>query len=274
MQGGLFGLVAVRTEAREQVNNKISGTSMARMLNLGNVLELIDDGLNDGSFADQELVREMHQAIGHVLAQPRDQMKPLLKKQLRQRSRDVPAIANELTTQMLDQERYGTPIIHVSRRQTAGEQISLVIDRQMQFEAKEPAHGGLATGRLSGKHAVLTDAFGMANCKCGRVDETDTCTRSVVAIEVRKHRYEHVRNESDKPLVAHLVWKLASEMDLDILGVVGFERSVLRLMKRDENGHDLTRMHGSRSLALLAILNLGLLPLWGKTHPEIIDSTE
>ena len=39
------------------MNNKIGGTAMTRMLDLGNILELIDNGLNDGPFAKQELGR-------------------------------------------------------------------------------------------------------------------------------------------------------------------------------------------------------------------------
>ncbi len=39
---------------------------MARMLNLRDVLELVNNGLNDGSFASEQLVREPHQAIFHI----------------------------------------------------------------------------------------------------------------------------------------------------------------------------------------------------------------
>jgi len=66
MQGRLFGLMAIRTETSEQMNHKIGGAAMARMLNLRDVLKLIDNRFNDGSFAHEKLVGKMHQAIGHI----------------------------------------------------------------------------------------------------------------------------------------------------------------------------------------------------------------
>ena len=79
MQGRLFGLMAIRTETSEQMNHKIGGAAMARMLNLRDVLKLIDNRFNDGSFAHEKLVGKMHQAIGHILAQPCDQVESLFK---------------------------------------------------------------------------------------------------------------------------------------------------------------------------------------------------
>jgi hypothetical protein len=54
MQGRLFGLMAVGKKESSQMDHKIGGAAVAGVLNLGNVLELVDDGLNDGSFAHQE----------------------------------------------------------------------------------------------------------------------------------------------------------------------------------------------------------------------------
>ena len=56
MQTWLFVLMAVGKESRDQMYHKIHGTAMARMLNLRNILELVDDGLNNGTFAQQQFV--------------------------------------------------------------------------------------------------------------------------------------------------------------------------------------------------------------------------
>ncbi len=42
MQRGLLGLVAIGDEAREQVDEEVGGTAMARVLDLTDVLELVD----------------------------------------------------------------------------------------------------------------------------------------------------------------------------------------------------------------------------------------
>lgn len=51
MQTGLFVLMTVGKEPSDQMDDKIGRAAVTRVLNLRNILELIDDGLNDGSFA-------------------------------------------------------------------------------------------------------------------------------------------------------------------------------------------------------------------------------
>jgi len=63
---------------------------------------------------DLLLVAQMHQAVGHVPTQPRDEVESLLKKQLGERNGDVASVANEFAAQSLDQERNRTAIIHIS----------------------------------------------------------------------------------------------------------------------------------------------------------------
>jgi hypothetical protein len=65
-------------------------------------------------------------------------MKTLLKEQFGQGSREVSAVADELATQPLDHLRNRGAIIDIAWRQAAREQFALVIDGQVQFEAKEP----------------------------------------------------------------------------------------------------------------------------------------
>jgi hypothetical protein len=52
----LFRLVAVGDEPSDQVDQKVNGTAMARMLDLADVFELIIDRLDDRSFAKKEFV--------------------------------------------------------------------------------------------------------------------------------------------------------------------------------------------------------------------------
>jgi hypothetical protein len=59
---------------------------MARMLDLRDVFELVNDGLNNRSFAQQQFVRKVHQMILHVFAQPGDELEPVFKEQLREGS--------------------------------------------------------------------------------------------------------------------------------------------------------------------------------------------
>ncbi len=55
---------------------------MSGMRDLGNVLELVVDGLNDGAFARQQLIQQGHETVGHILAQGCDELKSLLEELL------------------------------------------------------------------------------------------------------------------------------------------------------------------------------------------------
>ena len=59
---------------------------------------------------------------------------------------------------MLGSQHNGAPIIDVARRQAKGQQAAPVIDDQVQLEAVETTHRGLATCSSSGKDPVLVNA--------------------------------------------------------------------------------------------------------------------
>jgi len=50
--------MAVGNEPCDQVDQKVDWATMARMLDLADVFELIIDGLDDGSLAQEEFVRQ------------------------------------------------------------------------------------------------------------------------------------------------------------------------------------------------------------------------
>jgi len=55
--------MTISDQPGKNINKEISGRTMARMLDLGNVFELVKDGLNQSAFAEQEPVRQGHQAV-------------------------------------------------------------------------------------------------------------------------------------------------------------------------------------------------------------------
>jgi hypothetical protein len=88
--------MAVGNEPCDQVDQKVDGAAMARMLDLGDVFELISAGLNESSFAEEEFVRPVKQAVVHLLTQLGDQVQPMSHQQmLDQRLREIAFIAKE-----------------------------------------------------------------------------------------------------------------------------------------------------------------------------------
>src|SRR5690242_19072824 len=106
MQTRLFVLMTVSDQPSKQMDDKIRRTAMTSMLDLRNILELVNDGLNNRSFAQQQCVRQMHEMILHVVAQSGDQMQSLIKEQLRQGNGNVAAIPKQLASQPFDQARH------------------------------------------------------------------------------------------------------------------------------------------------------------------------
>ena len=103
---------------------------MTGMLDLRNILELIDNRLDDCSFAQQQLVRKIHELTFHIFVQSRDQVHPLFKKQLREWDGNVATISEQLATQFFHELRNRCSIIDIARSQTTAQQFAALIDGQ------------------------------------------------------------------------------------------------------------------------------------------------
>jgi hypothetical protein len=74
--------MTIGDESCDQIDQEVDGTAMARMLDLAAIFELIRDGLDDGAFAQEELVRPLEQAVVHLLTQLGDEVQPVGDQQL------------------------------------------------------------------------------------------------------------------------------------------------------------------------------------------------
>jgi hypothetical protein len=54
LKSWFLGLMAISDQSSKYIDNEIDGRTMARMLDLGDILELIIDGLDQDSFAEQD----------------------------------------------------------------------------------------------------------------------------------------------------------------------------------------------------------------------------
>src|SRR5215831_763088 len=266
--------MTVGKESSKQMHHEICWTAMTRVLDLRNILELVDNGLDDRSFAQQQFVRQMHEMILHVFAQPGDQLESLFKEQSRQGSGNVATIPKQFAAQSLHQLRNRYPIIDIAWSQATRQQLAAIIYCQMQFKAEEPTHARLASLGIGRKDAVPTDPFGITDLQRGRINEADACTSRKSALQVGKHRNQDAWNEGDKALITHQTGKFAGQMHLNMFGVIGFERPIVRLMKMDENRHHLTWAQLACALSLLASLHLPGFPLRCKAEQEVVDITK
>jgi hypothetical protein len=129
----------------------------------------------------------------------------------------------------------------VAGGEAEAEQLTPIIDHQVQLEAEKPAHARLAARRDPGKHLVLMDTPRVAHRKRGGVPETDAAASAKAGEQIGAQPLQHARHEWPEPPVADQVGKLGAQMPTHKLGVVGFEGALVTLLKVNADGHDLTR---------------------------------
>jgi hypothetical protein len=135
------------------------------MLNLGDVLELIDNAFYNRSFSQQDAIIQCHRsAVPRIRPQSGQQLHTEgVEHKFVKLFRYIAFIAKELTKQFADQFRNGFAIIDVARGEQNIQQFTAVIDHQMQFEAKKLAGGGLASSGQASKYFVRGDALVQAD---------------------------------------------------------------------------------------------------------------
>lgn len=186
MKRWLLLLIGVGDQSRNQVDNKIGDTAMARMFDLADVLELIIDGLDQRAFSQQKLIQNRHQFVFHILLQLGDELHALLVEKIEQGLRNIAAISEQFAKQSLAQFRNWFAIVHVARGDDRAEQFATVVDDQMYFEAVEPADAGLASLGDSAKDLVGVDSAVVTNRDAGRINEGNAA--AVAKARVKKCR--------------------------------------------------------------------------------------
>src|SRR5215472_14901078 len=103
-------------------------------------------------------------------------------------SRQIAFIPDQFAKQALGQVRNRTAIIHSGGSQTAGEDLALVVDHQMEFEAVEPIHRVLPALGQPGSVAMVLDAAVMTDDQLGRIDKGEAITSTAARLQIRRQR--------------------------------------------------------------------------------------
>ncbi len=73
---GLLRLVAIGNQSTDDIDQAVDWTAVPGMLNLGNVLQLVNDGFNERTLPQQQAVAQGHQTILHVAFEFGNQLHP------------------------------------------------------------------------------------------------------------------------------------------------------------------------------------------------------
>jgi hypothetical protein len=251
VQRRLLGLVAIRDEACEQVNEEIAGAAVARVLDLRDVLELVEDRLDERPLAKQEPVGELKELSAHVLAQVGDETQSLGEQEAFGKGRGAGAlVANEFAEETPRQAGHWTPVIGIAGSETEREQFATVVDDQLEFEAREPPHRGLPASSVNGNHPVLLDARRMADGKRGGVDEAHPRTLPHLRVQVDRQGHQITRHEGHEARITQELRELWAQVDLDLLRGEAFERPLPRLLEENQDGEDRGWMQPCRASSL------------------------
>ena len=99
-----MGLPSVSNQTGDEIDEKVGRAAVAGVLNLGDILELVNDGLNDETFTRQQFVFENDQSVFHVFANRRDRQRAVCRHQwrspceelLKERFGEIAAVADQL----------------------------------------------------------------------------------------------------------------------------------------------------------------------------------
>ena len=164
--------MTVCNQTAQQVGQEVGRTAMARRFDLGNTLELVDDGPDNSPLAQEHLVPLGREPILHVRLEFRDQLEAEgLQQLLKQGLRQIALVRKDLPEEALDQARTSFAIINVTGRQGHIQEFAPVVEPQMQFEAKEPAGQTLAPARHAVKYLVVINAVVVADSQQGGIQE-------------------------------------------------------------------------------------------------------
>lgn len=89
---------------------------MPGMLNLRDVLELVNDGFDNGALADQQLVREPHQVVFHVASGFGKELDAIgLKESFCQRFGNIASVSEDFTVEVFKQGLYRFAVVSIAR---------------------------------------------------------------------------------------------------------------------------------------------------------------
>ena len=219
---------------------------MPGVLYLAYVLEFVINGLDDGSFPEQNLVIKVHQRVFHVPFELRDQVYVIDKEHLKEVLADVPPVCEELAEEFLGELSVlkGVSVIDIARSELPLYDLAPVVDDQVQLEAVEPAHRALALGSPSPHRPVLFLTLDVAGHQGRGVD--DGYARALAQgarLEEQQQVKANLCLTLHEAVVGEPVGELTPHVLADIAKVEGLEVAEMTCVEQHEYGHDLAVRH-------------------------------
>lgn len=249
----------VGCQARHQVDREAGNRPMSGVFDLRHVLQLVVDGLDQCSFAQENLVSDSHNLSLHIVLQLCNQLNTIHEESGEKFLADVSLVSNQFAEYLLD-ERFVAerlPVVDITGCDHEVQQITLLVTDEMQFEAVEPADRALAPLGKSLEDLVQMDALVPAYPQGGTVDETDSRAASHAAsLHEQDERDGHLSLQFDKAVVGYGLWKQVGHILANLIQVKVFQTFISTQVEEYHNGYHLGI--GQRGVPM--VLPLGLVP--------------
>ena len=162
-------------------------------------LKFIKEGFNNESFAQQHFVQHGYQVLLPVAANAGDPVKAPLPESLQQRLGNMALISKDLPLPSSGHILKRFAVVSASIRHPEGHDPALVIDEQMELEAKAPAHGGTTTLGHPLENPVPADSSIVADRQLGTVGKVDAAPLPTEIMQQQIKRQQQSRLQAHKP---------------------------------------------------------------------------
>lgn len=174
-------------------------------------------------------------------------MEPTQPKPLEEGFRDIAFIGKYFTFETGNHSFKRLAVIDIARSDFDGHDFTLVVDNQMQFEAKEPAHCAAPAFRQALEDLVSVDASIVADGKLGAVGKIDACLFATKAVQQHTERHHQPWYETDKPTIAREACEAITVFLLNTINPEMFEILEGRKMKQDHDEQALPQRQLARA---------------------------
>jgi len=224
---------------------------VAGVLHLTDILQFIVYRLYHRPLAEHNLVGEAHQAVFHVAPHAGDQVDAVDKEYLGELLGDVAlvgeALAEDGPEETLAAERL--PVIHVGLCDGKAEDLPPVVDEDVELEAVEPAHGGLAHLGDAPEHPVSFDALVITDPDGGGVHERDARAAAHAAgFQEHGHGQKHALAQLHEAAVGDGAGELPLHVALHVEEVEVLKAPEAAQVKQQADCNHLALTHNGRAL--------------------------
>ena len=246
------------------------------MLNLCHVLQFVIDGLDQCSFAQENLVRDGHDLPLHIVLELCNQLNAIHKEFGKEVFADVPFVSHQLSEDLFDErfvaERF--PVVDIAGSDHEVQQVPLFVANQMQLEPVEPSHRALAPLGEPLEDLVEMDTLIPAHPQGCAVHKADSRAASHAALlDEQDERDGNLPFQFNESVIGNGMREQVSHILANFIQVKVFQTFISTQVEQDHNGYYFR--FGHRAVPM--VLPLGLVPDGSKAvdlDKSVINVTE